>query len=74
MNTIVQFDRITTPLGPMLLAADGEALTEEFERTPAFNWLNRRAKEFGFHLTYPRNNRFGVIYEPWHWTFRKAAQ
>jgi methylated-DNA-[protein]-cysteine S-methyltransferase len=27
MNTIVQFDRITTPLGPMLLAADGEALT-----------------------------------------------
>ena len=44
-------------------------LTEEFEGTPAFVWLARHAKDFNFTMTYPRNNKFGVIYEPWHWTF-----
>jgi len=47
-------------------------LTEEFEQTPAFTWLVRCAKDFGFTMTYPRNNKFGVIYEPWHWTFRNS--
>jgi zinc D-Ala-D-Ala carboxypeptidase len=45
-------------------------LTEEFEQTPAFDWLKRRANDFGFAMSYPRNNQLGVIYEPWHWTFR----
>jgi D-alanyl-D-alanine carboxypeptidase len=48
-------------------------LTEEFEGTAEFNWLTRRAKDFGFTMTYPRDNNFGVIYEPWHWTFRDSA-
>jgi D-alanyl-D-alanine carboxypeptidase len=53
------------------LTAPGiKPLTEAFEQTPAFSWLARRAGEFGFSMTYPRNNRFGVVYEPWHWTFR----
>ncbi len=43
-------------------------LTEEFESSDAFGWLELRAKEFEFSLTYPRNNRFGFIYEPWHWS------
>jgi zinc D-Ala-D-Ala carboxypeptidase len=47
-------------------------LTEEFEQTPEFAWLVRRAKDFGFSMTYPRDNKFGVIYEPWHWTFQEA--
>jgi zinc D-Ala-D-Ala carboxypeptidase len=46
-------------------------LEEEFERTPAFAWLTRRAGEFGFTMSYPRNNPRGVIYEPWHWTFQE---
>src|SRR5690348_16022482 len=46
-----------------------EALTEAFEQTSAFAWLSRRAGEFGFTMTYPRNNPFGIAYEPWHWTF-----
>ena len=46
-----------------------EALEEEFESTPAFRWLQRRAGEFGFTMTYPRGNKFGIAYEPWHWTF-----
>jgi len=47
-------------------------LTEEFEQTSAFIWLVRCAKNFSFTMTYPRNNKFGVIYEPWHWTFHNS--
>ncbi len=46
-------------------------LTEEFEDTPAFAWLVRRADEFDFLLTYPRENAQGFIYEPWHWALRE---
>ena len=42
-------------------------LTEEFEHSDAFKWLSDRAKDHAFSLTYPRGNRFGFIYEPWHW-------
>lgn len=46
-------------------------LTEEFERTTAFVWLTHYANDFGFSMTYPRDNKFGVVYEPWHWTFQR---
>lgn len=42
-------------------------LTEEFELSEAFSWLRDHAGEFGFSLTYPRDNPDGLIYEPWHW-------
>jgi D-alanyl-D-alanine carboxypeptidase len=42
-------------------------LTEDFETTPAFGWLTRRAADFGFSLSYPRDNAWGISYEPWHW-------
>ncbi len=42
-------------------------LSEEFETTEAFAWLVRHGGRFGFAMTYPRENRFGVAYEPWHW-------
>ncbi len=45
-------------------------LTEEFEDSEAFGWLNRRAHEFGFGLSYPRDNPWGFVYEPWHWALR----
>lgn len=45
-------------------------LTEEFEQTDAFRWLTSRAIEFGFSMTYPRDNPWGVIYEPWHWSLK----
>ena len=48
-------------------------VTEEFEQTPAFDWLTRRGRDFGFWMTYPRGNPLGVIYEPWHWVYRKEA-
>lgn len=42
-------------------------LMEEFDESPAFEWLSHNAKSFGFVLSYPRGNKAGVIYEPWHW-------
>ena len=44
-------------------------LTERFEQTLQFAWLTTHAGRFGFSLTYPRGNRFGIAYEPWHWCF-----
>jgi D-alanyl-D-alanine carboxypeptidase len=52
------------------------ALEEEFECSPAFAWLTRRAGEYGFRLSYPRGNRHAIAYEPWHWCWharRRAA-
>ena len=46
-------------------------LTEEFETTAAFAWLVRHAHRFGFTMTYPRGNRFGIAYEPWHWAVQE---
>jgi D-alanyl-D-alanine carboxypeptidase len=55
-----------------ITAPGSKPLTEEFAQTPAFAWLVRRARGFGFSMTYPRNNNRGVIYEPWHWTFHDS--
>lgn len=46
---------------------DEPPLAEGFADTPAFQWLARRAGEFGFRLSYPRDNPHGIAYEPWHW-------
>ena len=42
-------------------------LTEGFEATAAFHWLQENAKKFDFSMSYPRDNTQGFIYEPWHW-------
>jgi D-alanyl-D-alanine carboxypeptidase len=46
-----------------------ENLTEAFEQTAAFEWLQQRGCEFGFGLSFPLNNPWGYNYEPWHWCF-----
>ena len=54
------------------IAAPGAPpLTEEFEETLAFRWLETHAHRWHFKMTYPRGNPHGVIYEPWHWVFQK---
>ena len=47
------------------------ALEEEFESSPAFHWLQRHAGEYGFRLSFPRDNAHGIAYEPWHWCWRR---
>ena len=44
-------------------------LEECFETTAAFEWLTENAVDYGFRLSYPRNNRHGIGYEPWHWRY-----
>jgi len=46
-----------------------ESLEEEFEDSEAFGWLLKNANGFGFYLSYPRDNKYGIIYEPWHWFY-----
>ena len=46
-------------------------LEESFEHSDAFGWLSRHAGEFGFTLSYPRNNAYEVDYEPWHWCWHR---
>jgi len=53
---------VTTPGYPVL--------EEVFEDSEAFAWLSEHAGTFGFRLSYPRDNRHGVAYEPWHWAWR----
>jgi len=44
-------------------------LEEEFENSPAFRWMQCNAQGFSFRLSFPRNNRHRLSYEPWHWRF-----
>ena len=44
-------------------------LSQSFETTPAFQWLERNAPFFNFELSFPKDGDSGVSYEPWHWRF-----
>ena len=46
-----------------------EPITQEFENTKAFKWLVKNASKFQFELSYPKNNPYNIIYEPWHWRY-----
>ena len=48
-------------------------LDKSFEKTTAFLWLQKNAKDFGFELSYPASNPFGFEYEPWHWCYQKTS-
>lgn len=41
---------------------------ENFDKTPAYQWLLDNAYSYGFILSYPHNNAY-YQYEPWHWRF-----
>ena len=45
-------------------------LEEEFENSEAFQWLIKNGNKFGFYLSYPRGNKYGIAYEPWHWYYK----
>ena len=48
-------------------AVDINSLETDFELSSAYEWLTSNAGRFDFHLSYPRNNRLGYQFEPWHW-------
>ena len=45
--------------------------SEDFDQTKEYKWLQKNAKKFGFSLSYPKGNKYGVIFEPWHWHYVK---
>ncbi len=56
------------------IGTPGEPPAEEsFEHTPAFHWLRQQAARHGFHMSYPRDNPHGIVYEPWHWRYHPAG-
>jgi len=57
----------------MDIGTPGEPPAEEsFENTGAFAWLKTNAINFGFVMSYPRDNPHGIVYEPWHWRWQGA--
>ena len=56
------------------IGTPGEPPAEaSFEHTTAFAWLTRHAGDFGFVMSYPRDNPHGIVYEPWHWCFARPS-
>ena len=55
-----------------IVTTDYPELTENFELSAGFDCLSHSAHQFGFSLSYPRDNPSGFIYEPWHWCFKPA--
>ncbi len=55
----------------LALAADFNTVTNEFENTKAFTWLQKNAADYGFILRYPKDKQdiTGIIYESWHWRY-----
>jgi len=70
VNTAPGFSEHHTGRALDLTTPGCEALETEFEDTAAFQWLAEHAVNFGFSLSYPRNNVFDIDYEPWHWAYR----
>ena len=70
VNTAPGFSEHHTGCAVDIATPGSRPLTEEFESSNAFQWLQSRAIEFGFSMTYPRDNPWGVIYEPWHWSIK----
>ena len=53
---------------------ESEHFEASFDRTKEYRWLKRHAGEFGFRLSYPKNNPHGIGYEPWHWCYVGPAR
>ena len=53
-----------------LTSKELNGLSVSFEDTKEFTWLINNAAEYNFYLSYPKNNKEGIMYEPWHWMFK----
>ncbi len=45
-------------------------LNQKFIDSAVYPWLCEHAEKFGFYLSYPEDNQFGIMFEPWHWCYR----
>lgn len=51
------------------LAIDINSLEQTFANTKAYKWLSEHAKDYGFEMSFPQNNKQGLGFEPWHWRY-----
>ena len=55
-------------------AIDINSLEEDFADTKEYKWLFEHAKDYGFEMSFPENNRQGLGFEPWHWRYVGTAK
>lgn len=55
-----------------ITTANCEPLDESFDQTSAFQWLKSNAVKFDFMMSYPKDNPFDIVYEPWHWACQRT--
>lgn len=48
---------------------NGEPHVEDYESLPEHQWMLQHAEAYGFTLSYPRENPWGIDFEPWHWLY-----
>ena len=41
--------------------------SSDFAALPEYKWMLENANKFHFYLSYPKDNKWGVAFEPWHW-------
>jgi D-alanyl-D-alanine carboxypeptidase len=70
VNTAPGFSEHHTGNAVDIATPGSRPLTEDFENSEAFQWLTKNAGRFGFSMTYPRGNPWGITYEPWHWSLK----
>lgn len=51
------------------LAIDINSLEEDFADTKEYEWLLEHGKNYGFEMSFPKNNKQGLGFEPWHWKY-----
>ena len=44
-------------------------LSQSFEQTAAYRWLEANAARYSFEISFSKDNKQGVSYEPWHWRY-----
>ena len=71
VNAAPGYSEHHTGLAVDIATPGSRPLTEEFEDSAAFRWLGENAYRFDFTMSYPRDNPWGIIYEPWHWALNR---
>ena len=69
-NTLPGFSEHHSGNAIDFLSDNSYSLSVEFEKTKTFKWLTENANKYGFYLSYPKNNKDGIMYEPWHWMYK----
>lgn len=51
------------------LAIDINSTSQSFANTKAYAWLEEHADEYGFEISFPKDGKQGLGFEPWHWRY-----